>query len=67
MGWYGEKTNVYLNLKKIEPQGLDSIKVMDDISDKYDMSNDAVMYMTNNLLDTYNLAEELDDKCKYDN
>ncbi|WP_230866645.1 efflux RND transporter permease subunit [Iocasia frigidifontis] len=66
MGWYGEKTNVYLNLKKIEPHGLDSIKVMDDISDKYDMSNDAVMYTTNNLLDTYNLAEELDDKPQVD-
>jgi len=60
--WQGTKVDFYLNLKKIEPKGLESIKVMDDIADKFNLSNDALLYTTNNLDKTYQLAEEIKDQ-----
>ncbi|SIQ39142.1 efflux RND transporter permease subunit [Halanaerobium kushneri] len=60
--WQGTMVDFYLSIKKIEPEGLESIKVMDDIADKFNMSNDAVLYTTDNLKKTYQLAEEIKDQ-----
>ncbi len=65
-GWRGTKTEFYLNIEKIEPKGLESIQVMDEISEKFGMSNDALMYTTEDLDETYQLAKELKDKPRVD-
>ncbi|MBM7624108.1 efflux RND transporter permease subunit [Sporohalobacter salinus] len=62
MGWQGKQAKFYLNIEKIEPQGLESIKVTDKIADKFDMSNDAIMYTTDSLNRTYSIAEWARDK-----
>lgn len=62
--WQGSKVDIYLSLQKIEPKGLESIKVMDQISDRFNMSNDALFYTSEDLNKTYQLAEEIKDQAQ---